>query len=100
MQVDVIALTETWLTPDVADTEIQLNDFKLFRADRSSNRMGGGVLLYCRSSLRPSLVKSLSDASSNEEFVSCRTRLSDVSGSAEIAVLYRPPIDHPKRMVN
>ena len=91
MQVDIIALTETWLTPDVADTELQLNDFKLFRADRSSNRMGGGVLLYCRSYLRPSLVKSLSDASSHEEFVSCRIRHSDVGGSAEIAVLYRPP---------
>ena len=42
--VDIIALTETWLDDNFLDSELHLNDYNIFRKDRS-NRRGGGVLL-------------------------------------------------------
>ena len=44
---DVIALTETHLSDDIDDDEINLDGYTLFRLDR--NRKGGGTALYCRS---------------------------------------------------
>ena len=44
------ALTETWLTADVADSEISIPDFTIFRNDRNGMR-GGGVILGCHNSL-------------------------------------------------
>jgi len=48
---DVIGVTETWATPLVADSELALVGYDMFRQDRPVNREGGGVLLYVRSSL-------------------------------------------------
>ena len=42
--VDIIALFETWLDDNFLDSEFHLNDYNIFRKDRS-NRRGGGVLL-------------------------------------------------------
>ena len=41
---DIITLTETWLDDNFLDSELHLNDYNIFRKDRS-NRHGGGVLL-------------------------------------------------------
>ena len=40
----LLALTETWLTPNVDDNLIKINGYSLFRKDRGSR--GGGVALY------------------------------------------------------
>ena len=88
-QPDVIALTESWLTLDIEDSEVKLNGYTLFRSDRSSCRSGGGVVLYCHSSLRPMLLKSTRDTNCTEEFLSCRIR--HCQGQATIAVSYRAP---------
>ena len=48
---DVVGVTETWASPLVADSEIALTGYDMFRHDRPINREGGGVLLYVRSSL-------------------------------------------------
>ena len=46
---DVIALSETHLSSEIDDSEINIDDFTLFRKDR--NRHGGGTALYCRSEI-------------------------------------------------
>ena len=46
----IISITESWLESNIHDSEIQLNNFNLFRNDRSGSR-GGGVLLYVHKSL-------------------------------------------------
>lgn len=47
----IIALTETWLQPQVQDCEIfDLSRFRIFRCDRTA-RQGGGVLLAISKSL-------------------------------------------------
>lgn len=41
-----IGLSETWLTPMVKDSMIEINGFETVRLDRSSNKRGGGVLFF------------------------------------------------------
>ena len=49
----IIAITESWATPDITDNELGLDGFVLFRKDRSEIRVGrgGGVLLYVSNEL-------------------------------------------------
>ena len=46
---DIIAVTETWLT-DVRDREILGNDYTIYRRDRVV-KIGGGVLLAVKSDI-------------------------------------------------
>ena len=54
---DVVALTETHLSRNIDDNEINIENYTLFRIDR--NRHGGGIAIYCRSELQPMLLTSL-----------------------------------------
>jgi len=44
--IHILGLAETWLRPDIADGELRIPHFKLFRKDRV-NQQGGGVAIYC-----------------------------------------------------
>ena len=44
-QVDIICITESWLTPSCSNTMISLTNFIHFRKDRLFSR-GGGVCIY------------------------------------------------------
>ena len=47
---DIIALTETFLSDDISDESLQLNDYySPFRRDR--NRHGGGICVYVKNSI-------------------------------------------------
>ena len=46
----MLGLAETWLDDTVADGELAIPHFKLFRRDR--DRHGGGVAFYCHESLQ------------------------------------------------
>lgn len=50
---DIIGITESWCTPSVSDSELQLINYDLFRCDRDTDNKGGGVLLYVKSKLKP-----------------------------------------------
>uniref|UniRef100_A0A2H1WP78 SFRICE_018476 n=1 Tax=Spodoptera frugiperda TaxID=7108 RepID=A0A2H1WP78_SPOFR len=54
---DVIVLTETWLIPDISDSEYIDDRYLVFRSDRdrsaTEKRDGGGVLIAILRSLRP-----------------------------------------------
>ncbi|VDP77059.1 unnamed protein product [Echinostoma caproni] len=47
---DIIAVTETWLTDDILDSELGLPGMSLLRRDRPTCE--GGVLLYHRGDLQ------------------------------------------------
>jgi len=53
---DVIILTETWLSPDISDSELDFFGFQVIRLDRNSNNSsflrGGGVLIAINNSLK------------------------------------------------
>src|SRR6218665_3677444 len=51
---DIIGITENWTKPEMADNELALDGYRLFRKDRENQRPeghgAGGVLLYVKSS--------------------------------------------------
>nr|CAI5866230.1 unnamed protein product [Callosobruchus analis] len=42
---DIIAVSGTWLKPDVSDAAVQMKDYKFYRKDRLGKR-GGGLDIY------------------------------------------------------
>ena len=48
--VDMICITETWLSPSIPDNLVSLPNFNLFRNDRSVSS-GGGVCAYISSNI-------------------------------------------------
>ena len=48
--VDIICLSETWLTPDFANGSLNLSNYTIFRKDR--DHRGGGVLIATKSTLK------------------------------------------------
>ena len=85
--VDLLAVTETWLRPDIKDCELlpKLN-FTIFRKDRLS-RAGGGVMLAVRNTI--TCVRR-SDLECNAEVLFCEIR-PDSKRKLLVAVFYRPP---------
>ena len=49
--VDVIAITETWLNPEIPDGPVSLTDFSIVRDDRASGKRGGGVCAFIKSGI-------------------------------------------------
>lgn len=84
--VDVFALSETWLKKSVLDNDVAINGYNVFRADRKSK--GGGVVLYVRSSYHVTLLNSMSVAKSFE-LLAINLKLGNTS--LIIACCYRPP---------
>ena len=51
---DVLGLTETWLTSDIDDNELEFEDYSIFREDigTKGKSEGGGVIIYVKSCLK------------------------------------------------
>ena len=79
-----IGLTETWLSKDIDDAEIQIEDISVFRADRKQ-RSRGGAAVYLKSDLLCKSVLSYSNGVREAVLVKCK-KLDVVFG-----VIYRPP---------
>jgi len=87
---DVIAVTESWTNNSILDSELSLSGYTLFRKDRPVNREGGGVLLYVRSSLKPTEFKP---GSRFPEQAWCRM-LDSLGEELYLGVCYRTPTDN------
>ncbi len=55
---DIVAVTETWLNCNVSDNEVLPSGYKIVRKDRPSDKPGGGVLLALRDSLEYNAIAS------------------------------------------
>jgi hypothetical protein len=55
---DVISVTETWLSDNVSDNEILPSGYNIIRKDKPSNKHGGGVLLALREGIQYNRVNS------------------------------------------
>jgi len=56
LDLDIVALTETWLTDSIFNNEILPVDFAIYRKDRGSR--GGGVMLAVRDCISSKLISS------------------------------------------
>lgn len=82
---DVVGITETWADTSVADAELSLEGFDMFRVDRKGTK-GGGVLLYVRQELKAVQLDNLSEF---KEQVWCTLKLQ--SSSLMLGLCYRSP---------
>lgn len=57
---DIIALSETWLSPSISNSELDFNNYIIYRCDRSPltsvYKRGGGVLVAVRSHLNSKML--------------------------------------------
>ena len=82
----IVCIVETWLSEDILDQEISIENYAVVRLDR--NRHGGGVLMYIHTSLTWEI---LLRGPNNLEFLSLSIRLSFSVYKHCVSVLYRPP---------
>ena len=80
---DIVAVSETWLTPDVLNSEFFPEVYHVFRKDRSDGY--GGVLLACRNTIARQELSFDHDT----EAVICEITLN--SQNLIICSIYRPP---------
>ncbi|XP_022178703.1 uncharacterized protein LOC111039470 [Myzus persicae] len=87
---DIIILTETWLTPDISDSELGFAGFQVIRLDRNHNNStsirGGGVLIAIKNT-RSFQPISLTVSNVEQVFV----LLSLNSGHLLVGGVYLPP---------
>ena len=81
---DVVAITETFLDDNILDAELVGQSFTTFRRDR--NRHGGGVMLVMRSDI-PAYRRY--DLETNCELL--WVELTTTSRNVLVGVFYRPP---------
>ena len=70
---DIVGITESWANHLITDAELAIPGFDMFRRDRDG-RVGGGVVLYIRSTLKASVENNLT-LSEFRDSVWCTTRL-------------------------
>jgi len=83
---DIVGISETWLHPDIDDSEFQFDGYQVFRQDRKTGR-GGGVALLVRNDLNAIHRTELS-----ENFVECVWCEVKANGCKTlVGVCYRSP---------
>lgn len=82
--VDILAISETWLTSNISDDSLRIDGYWLLRYDREGHR-GGGVCFYIRSTLNAK-VEITSDLI---EQLWVSLKFSTVTLS--VGVVYKPP---------
>ena len=89
---DIVVITETWLSPNVNNSAINLNGFSTFRHDRQDGRRVGGVCVYVNDQLPVVHLKELSypEVESLRLLIKPR-RLPRGFNSIILAAIYHPP---------
>jgi hypothetical protein len=87
---DIIALTETWLTDDITDTEIEIPGYQIFRLDRRSGKKGGGTLVYLKNGIQGLENPELTPVNVDLEVLWISIKLLG-SRKVYLGVVYRPP---------
>ncbi|GAA55043.1 hypothetical protein CLF_106547 [Clonorchis sinensis] len=93
-QPSIIALTETWLTPDVSDAEISIDGYSIFRADSKRGR-AGEVALYLHAALPIPIVLSDTTPAPFCDALWLQVPLRG-SDSLLLGVVYRSPSSPPE----
>jgi hypothetical protein len=53
----IISVTETHLTREISDSEVKLNNFKIFRKDRESGKICGGSCIFVHNTIEAEYIK-------------------------------------------
>ena len=95
---DVFGLTETWLTPDINDDELEIEGYSIFGEGRGTKGKseGGAVIIYVRSCLKVVPLLSILDADIEGKLIKIeRPRCKPMI----IGTFYRPPDFDPYKFI-
>lgn len=81
---DIIAITETWLTNNISNNTVSIDNYKFYRLDRSGR--GGGVGLYVKNNICSQKIE-IQVQCSEQLWVSCKAN----NVKPCVGVVYRPP---------
>jgi hypothetical protein len=88
-EVDIVCITETWLTNTVSNSMLDpRNLFNIFRYDRSSDKVGGGVIVFAKKYIAAVQI-DLPTSFASIECV-CIDLLCNVGSSIRLLTIYRP----------
>ena len=89
-KLEILCISETWLSEDVLDAVLLVPGYKLHRCDRPGGRRGGGVAILVSESLR---VTRLHDSSDDDTGVEALWLSVGGVGRSTVIVgaIYRPP---------
>ena len=88
-KLDVLCLSESWLTDRIDSQMLQFPGYTLHRKDRTSSRTGGGVAILCHNSISVLLLQ-VPDAGSSLETMWLQLQVKK-QPSVIVGVGYRPP---------
>jgi hypothetical protein len=92
LSLDIVVITETWLSPNVSNSAINLNGFSIFRRDRRDGRRGGGVCVYVNDHMPVVHLKELSHPEVESLWLLIKpSRLPRGINSIILAAIYHPP---------
>ena len=83
---DIIGITESWTTKDVADRELCKNGYNMYRRDRI-NKRGGGVIVYTKEYLHTEIITDHND----DQVESLFCKIGKGKTSVHLGLFYRPP---------
>lgn len=90
--IDIICVTETWLTSNISDEMVAVEGYRVIRNDRSYAR-GGGISIYCKNDLRCRVIAAsdLSDADEGDVTEYVFAEVSFNHNKFLLGVVYNPP---------
>jgi len=96
---DIVCVTESWATPLINDSELQIPGYTMYRKDRGTIRdaRGGGVLIY----INANYVSLINDGLN---LFKCETLwikiITGMNGFFNLGVCYRSPNVPPEEVEN
>ena len=91
--VDVIAITETWLNSRITDGPISLPGYSIVRNDRENGKRGGGVRAFIKSNIPFSTLPNFSAPDDEGVWLIFRPyRLPRELSCIFVGVIYHPPL--------
>nr|CAH7765239.1 unnamed protein product [Callosobruchus chinensis] len=81
----IFCITETWISPDITDSMLKIENYKLYRADRRVGR-GGGVCMYIKESVATKQISPI-----NTEIEQLWIEVKFKKQIYAIGTVYRPP---------
>ena len=90
--VDIVCITETWLTESIPNSAVDIKDYSLVRKDRKPDKRGGGVCAYIKSNIGFTIIDKLISPEFEALWLYTRPhRLPRGFSCIIIGIIYHPP---------
>ncbi len=94
LSADIVCITETWLSANIADSVVDISDYTIVRKDRILHKRGGGVCAFIKSSIGFTIIEELDNPLFECLWLYLRPpRLPRGFSCIIICIIYHPPLD-------